>query len=105
LIEVRPCRHFLFEFGGQYTQILSVTDKSNAFKNAWNTDKVFKTSYYSMIMGIEEDITRRLKLGATYTAGMSDINNAAFKGLNDYWYASSAQVYLVYKIKKWYHVK
>ena len=102
LLEIRPCKHFLFQFGPQYTHLLMTNDNNNAFKKAWNTDKIFKNDNYSLVFGVEEDITHGVKIGATFTESLSDVNNAAFAGISDRWQSTSAQVSLVIKLRKWY---
>jgi len=102
LLEIRPFRHLLFQFGPQYTHLLMTMDNNSAFKKAWNNDNIFKNDNYSLVFGLETDITRGVKLGATFTESMTDVNNGAFIGLNDRWQSTAAQVYLIVKLKKWY---
>ncbi len=95
-------RHGNFMMGAQYSRLITSKDNNGAFKAMWGTENVLKDDYVSGIFGLEFEMVKRLRIGATYAQGFTDINNGKFKGVNGQWVTGSAQAYLTYKIKRWY---
>ena len=95
-------RHGNFLFGAQYSQLVSISDNNGAFTKAWKTEKALKDNYVSSIFGLEFEMFRkRMRLGATYAQGFTDVNNLKYPGVAGNWITGSAQAYLTYKIKRW----
>jgi hypothetical protein len=102
LLQISPCKHFLFQFGPEYTHQLMINDNNGAFNKTNKSANLFKADHYSLIIGVESHIGHKVRIGASYTQSISDVNNGAIAGISDKWMNSSAQVYLMLNIKKWY---
>ncbi len=105
MAEINTGKHLALLFGAQYTQQISVTDNNGVYTKAWGSDKLFKESNISILFGLEISFARKFKLGAVYAQGYQDINNQKIKGITDTWMTGSGQVYLNYRIKRWYKGK
>ncbi|PQJ12204.1 hypothetical protein CJD36_000135 [Flavipsychrobacter stenotrophus] len=101
LLEVRPGEHFAFQFGAQYSYLLSFKDKNTAFAARYGTDQILNKSNIALVTGFELDIYKDFKMGARYAMGTSDMNAGKFKPLTDKWSANSAQVFFLYRFEKW----
>lgn len=95
-------RHGNFLMGGQYSQLISSKDNNGALTAMWKTDKLLKDNYISGIFGLEFEMIKRLRIGATYSQGFTDINNQKYPGVVGRWVTGSGQAYLTYKLKRWY---
>ncbi len=95
-------RHGNFLMGAQYSRLVNISDNNGAFTKVWKTEKVLKDDYFSAVFGLEFEMFKRLRLGATYAQGVTDINNNKYPGVVGQWLTGSGQAYLTYKIKRWY---
>ncbi|NDH68717.1 MAG: PorT family protein [Gammaproteobacteria bacterium] len=95
-------RHGNMYMGGQYSRAVSIKDNNGVFSKKWGTEKVIKDGYFSGIFGLEFEMFKRLRLGASYTQGVSDMNNMKYPGIVGKWVSGAGQAYLSYKIKRWY---
>jgi hypothetical protein len=101
--EVKPSEHLTMLLGVQYSALINVTDKNKAFTQVGDAKKVFAPSNVSALFGFEGNVYRnKLKIGATYNMGFSDINNKGYGGSRDSWSSSSAQIYLTYRVGKFH---
>ena len=101
MVKLRPGKHLMVNFGVQYTHMLSITDNNGAFTKQFGTEKVLKPDNVFMLTGLEVDLTKKLRLGATYSLGFANVNNHKYTPLSDTWMVSNGQVFLTYSIKKW----
>ncbi len=100
IIEVRPGRHFAFQFGAQYSYLLSNTESNGVFTKRYGTEEILNKTSVSVLTGFELDICKDFRLGARYTMGFSDMNAGKYVPLNDKWQNNSLQVCLIYRFKK-----
>lgn len=101
LLELRPGRHFAFQFGGQYSYLLSNKDNNGVFTKRYGTEDILNKNNVSVLLGFELDICKNFRLGARYAVGMSDLDKDKFVPLTDSWHINSAQAFLTYRIGKW----
>ena len=105
LWEIRPVKHVCMLLGGEYSYLATVTDNNGALSKTVDTKTVFKTGNISAVMGLEVDISKSFRIGATYALGFSDVNNQKFQSVSDRWTLFSGNAYLTYQIRKYYHVQ
>lgn len=101
MLEIRMGYHFAFQFGAQYSYLLSNSDANDAFTKKFGTADVFNKTNVSVLAGFEGDVCKKWAIGARYAIGMSDVNAGKYKPLTDRWHIGSGQVYLTYRIGKW----
>ena len=100
-LKITPQKHFSLLIGVQFTHMLTITDNNGAFTKQFGTVNVLGPDNAFALVGMETDITKKLRIGATYSIGFMDVNNQKYVPLSDAWMVSSGQIYLVYQIKKW----
>lgn len=101
MLEVRPGNHFAFQFGAQYSYLLSNKDNNGMFTGRYRTADIFNKGNVSVLTGIEIDVCKDFRLGARYAVGLSDVDNKKFTPFTDKWQINSGQVFLTYRISKW----
>ncbi len=105
MFEINTGKRLTILFGAQYSQQVSVNDNNGVYSKVWGTDKLFKESNISLVYGLEYLFLHKFKIGATYTQGFQDINNQKVAGIDGRWMAGGAQVYLNYRVKRWFRGK
>ncbi|MBC7553983.1 MAG: outer membrane beta-barrel protein [Taibaiella sp.] len=99
--EIRASERFTFLLGAQYSMVLSVKDNNGAYTKIHKPEDVFKKTSFAAITGFEVGFAKKFRFGATYTMGVSDINNSQIKGIDGKWITTGAQAYLTYRIRRW----
>ena len=100
MLEIRMGYHFAFQFGAQYSYLLS-NSGNDAFTKKFGTSDIFNKTNTSVLVGVEGDICKKWSLGARYAMGISDVDAKKYTPLTDAWHVSSGQVYLTYRIGRW----
>ncbi|NCX96178.1 MAG: PorT family protein [Chitinophagia bacterium] len=101
LAEIRIKKHFCMMMGAQYSYQAVISDANGAYKCMGKPEDLFKKGNVSMLVGMESDSKKGIKIGGLLCMGMDDLNNGAYRNLTDRWSNIGAQVYLMYRMKKW----
>lgn len=102
IAELRPKKRFSFQMGVEYSYLCYLNDKNGAYSKTADPGKLFKKSNVNLLAGAEFEMSKRLKVAASYHLGLLDVNGQGFQGLTDYWVTSSGQLRLIYQVNKWY---
>ena len=99
--EINASKHLTVLFGVQYSTLLSTVDNNGVYTKINKPQNAFRKENISALTGLEFKFAKRFKIGATYTMGFEDINNHQIAGVDDTWLTGSAQVYLLFRLRKW----
>lgn len=105
LAEIRTGPRFAVQVGAVYTYMVTSIDKDDKLKGYYKTNDLFKKSNFGGFFGLEYQLSKKLKLGASYTVNFLDINQGKFQELNDRWMTMNGQVMLSYQVKRWHGKK
>lgn len=103
--EIRTGPRFAVQIGAVYTYMVTSVDKDDKLKGYYKTNDLFKKSNFGGLFGIEYQLSKKLRLGASYTVNFLDINKGKFQELNDRWMTMNGQVMLSYQVKRWHGKK
>jgi hypothetical protein len=93
------CFHKLYLLlGPQYSHLISSSDKNGEFTKIYGKSNVFYKSEFSMVGGFEVQLPQRLRIGARYIKGLTDVNNSIYPKAYEAWTINTVQITFSYRL-------
>lgn len=102
IVELRPGRHWGLQVGAVYSFLVTSMDKDDLLAKNYKTTELFKKSNMGAFFGVEVELSRKLRFGASFIANLQDVNNGKFQQQTDSWRTVFGQAMLSYQIKRWH---
>ena len=96
--QLRVLDDVYIEFGPQYSYLLSYTEKNGAFSKIYGSDNIFKKAEFSLLIGAEARINKKMEFDIRYIKGLTDVNNSVYPSAYLQWNINSIQASLAYKL-------
>ncbi len=98
LFEQRIFRKVYVQVGPQISYLLSSKDKNGEFTKIYGRNDIFKKAEFSMLIGAEYQLPYKLRVGARYIKGLTDVNNSVYPKAYFAWTVNSLQVSVSYNL-------
>jgi hypothetical protein len=84
--------------GPQYRQLVSLSDKNDAYTTLYGKNSFLKKGDFSIVAGAELAVKKKFSLGARLMKGVTDINKSPYYLAPKTWTTTGFQVAVSYKI-------
>jgi hypothetical protein len=98
LVEYQLTERIQLIAGPQFSYLLSVTDKNEAYTKVYGDTKFLKKQDYGVVVGAEYQIGANIKIGARMIAGVTDVNASTYYLVPRSWSSLAGQLSISYKI-------
>jgi hypothetical protein len=105
IAEIRTGKHLALQIGAVYSYLATQLDKNDAMACFYKKDDLFKKSNVGGFFGLEIELTKKLRLGASYTVNFMNQNNGKFQNIDDKWLNMNGQILFSYQLKRWHGKK
>ncbi len=102
LFELRPQKHFGFQFGISANYNLMADDNNGALTKYYGDANVIKPLNVFGVVGFEFDILQGVRLAGNMGMGLLDVNNNKFVQFKDKWLMTNGNLSLIVRLKKIY---
>jgi hypothetical protein len=98
LVEYQLTERIQLVAGPQFSYLVSVTDKNEAYTKVYGDTKFLKKTDVAIVAGAEYQIGANIKVGARVVAGVTDVNASTYYLVPRSWSTLAGQLSISYKI-------
>jgi len=84
--------------GAQWSYVVSLYEKNNAFSNIYGTNNFIKPTDFSLVAGLELSVAKKVRLGLRFIKGVTDVNKSTYYLVPKTWTTTGVQATVSYKI-------
>ena len=98
LVEYQLTDRIQLVAGPQFSYMVSITDKNEAYTKVYGDTKFLKKTDFAVVAGAEYQIGANIKVGARLVAGVTDVNASTYYLVPRSWSTVAGQLSISYKI-------
>lgn len=98
LFEYRATKKLSLMVGPQFSYTASITDKNKIYADVYGNSNIITKVDFSMALGAEYKVAKKMHIGARVMKGMLDVNNSTYYLTHKPWSSIGAQVCISYVI-------